>query len=68
MSRVERVIRETADAQGCANPPVIKWLADPFSVFDHLRGYSLDLDTLLQMGTVSLWRRAGPSPPSMIDR
>jgi hypothetical protein len=60
-ARVERVIRETASAQGCANPPVIKWLADPAGAFDHLSRYGLD--TLLQMGTASLWRRAGPSPP-----
>jgi hypothetical protein len=60
-SQVDRIIRETAVARGCANPPVIKWLADPFSAFDHLSRHGLD--ALLQMGTTSLWRRAGPSPP-----
>jgi hypothetical protein len=58
---VERVIRNTAGAQGCADPPVIKWLADLSCTFDHLSRYGLD--ALLQMGTASLWRRAGPSPP-----
>jgi hypothetical protein len=47
-----------ADAQGCAKPPVIKWLPDPSCAFQHLSGYSLD--ALLQMDTGSLWRRARP--------
>jgi hypothetical protein len=59
-SQVDRIIRETAIAQGCAKSPVIKWLADPSSAFDHLSEYGLD--ALLQMGSASLWRRAGPSP------
>jgi hypothetical protein len=58
---VERVIREMAGAQGCANPPVIKWLADPSGAFDHLSRYGLD--ALLQMSTASLWRRARPPIP-----
>jgi hypothetical protein len=60
-ARVERIIRETAGAQGWANPPIIKWLPDPSGAFDHLGRYGLD--ALLQMGTASLWRRAGPSSP-----
>jgi hypothetical protein len=58
-SRVERIIRETARAQGRATPPVIKWLAGPSDAFDHLSRYGLD--ALLRMGTASLWRRAAPS-------
>jgi hypothetical protein len=48
-----------AGAQDCADPPVIKWLADPSGAFDHLSRYGLD--ALLQMDNASLWRRAGPS-------
>jgi hypothetical protein len=48
-----------AIARGYADPPVIKWLADPSCAFDHLSGYGLD--ALLQMSTASLWRRARPS-------
>jgi hypothetical protein len=59
-ARVEHVIRDIADAQGCARSPVIKWLPDPSCAFQHLSGYSLD--ALLQMDTDSLWRRATPSP------
>jgi hypothetical protein len=58
-SQVDQIIRETAVAQGCTKSPVIKWLPDPFSAFDHLSRYGLD--ALLQMGSASLWRRAGPS-------
>ncbi len=61
-SLVERVIRNTARARGCANPPVIKWLADPSGAFDHLSQYGLD--ALLRMGTASLWHCAGPSVSS----
>ncbi len=60
-SQVDRIIRETAVAQGCTKSPVIKWLADSACAFDHLSEYRLD--ALLQMGTTSLWHRAGPSPP-----
>jgi hypothetical protein len=56
-SRIEHVIRDMAGAQGCTKPPVIKWLADPSRAFDHLSRYGLD--ALLNMGTTSLWRRAG---------
>ena len=60
-TRVEHVIRDMADAQGCARSPVIKWLPDPSCAFQHLSGYGLD--ALLQMGTASLWHDAGPSIP-----
>lgn len=60
-SRIERVIHDTAFAQGFTESPVIKWLADPFSAFGYLSRYGLD--ALLQMGSASLWRRAGPSLP-----
>jgi hypothetical protein len=60
-SQVDRIIRETAAAQGCTKSPVIKWVADPSCAFDHLSGYGLD--ALLQMGTASLWRRARASIP-----
>jgi hypothetical protein len=52
-------LRETAHARGRANPPVIKWLADPSGAFDHLSRYGLD--ALLRMRTASFWRGAGPS-------
>lgn len=55
---IERLIHQEVVAQGYANPPVIKWLADPFDAFAHLR--RLDLDVLLQMGNARLWRRARP--------
>jgi hypothetical protein len=61
ISQIDRIIRETPVAQGCTKTPAIKWLADPSCAFDHLSRYGLD--ALLQMGTASLWRRAGPSPP-----
>jgi hypothetical protein len=60
-SLIERVIHDTAFAQGCDKSPVIKWLPDPFSAFRSLSRY--DLDALLQMGPASLWRCAGPSLP-----
>jgi hypothetical protein len=60
-SQVDRIIRETAVAQGCTKSPVTKWLADPSCAYDHLSAYGLD--ALLQMGSAGLWRRAGPSPP-----
>jgi hypothetical protein len=60
-NRVERIIRETSDAQGWANPPAIMWLADPSCAFDHLSRYGLD--ALLQMDTASLWRHARPPNP-----
>jgi hypothetical protein len=41
-SRVERVIRKLSGAQGYANPPVIKWLTDPFETFAYLSGFGLD--------------------------
>jgi hypothetical protein len=60
-SQVDQIVRDLAVAQGCTKTPVIKWLADPACVFDHLSRYGLD--ALLQMGSASLWRRAGPPPP-----
>ena len=60
-ARIERIVRDTAVSQGCANPPVIKWLADSSDAFDHLSRY--ELDALLQMDTASLWRRARPPSP-----
>jgi hypothetical protein len=65
-SKIERVIREMSSAQGYANPPVIKWLADPFDAFAYLS--RLGLDELLQMGNAKLWRRAGPQMPADDDR
>ncbi len=61
-SRVERVIHDTAFAQGCTKSAVIKWLNDPFSAFDYLSRYRLD--ALLRMDSAGLWRRAGPLSPS----
>jgi hypothetical protein len=55
---VERTIRELADAQGRAEPPVIKWMDTPADAFDHLS--RLGLDALLDMGSASFWRRAQP--------
>jgi hypothetical protein len=60
-SQVDRIIRDTALAQGCTKSPVIKWLADPSCAFDHFSEYGLD--ALLEMRSASLWRRAGPPPP-----
>jgi len=55
-SQVEQVIAETCEAQGCASPPVIKWLPDPFSAFAHLMAYGLN--ELLEMAPATLWSRA----------
>jgi hypothetical protein len=55
-----------SDTQGYANPPVIKWLTDPFEAFAYLSG--LGLDELLQMGNAQLWRRAGPATDLDEDR
>jgi hypothetical protein len=60
-ARIERVIRDLADASGRADKPVIKWLPDPFAAHDHLSSHGLD--ELLQMGTAEIWhRRASPGP------
>ncbi len=37
-SQVERIIAETSAAQGCARPPVIKWLPRPFFRLHALEG------------------------------
>lgn len=65
-SLIEHLIHQEADTQGYANPPVIKWLADPFEAFAYLR--RIGLDALLQMGTTRLWRRAGPPVSTDDDR
>ena len=57
-SQVERVITETSEAQGCARPPVIKWLPEPFSAYAHLR--DCGLNDLLEMAPATLWSGAGP--------
>ena len=63
---IERLIHQETVTQGYANPPVIKWLADPFEAFAYLSG--LGLDELLQMGTAQLWRRARPAMDIDEDR
>ena len=63
---IERLIRQEVDNQRYANPPVIKWLADPFEAFEYLS--RLGLDELLQMDTTRLWRRAGPPSSTDEDR
>jgi hypothetical protein len=63
---IERLIHQEVLTQGYANPPVIKWLADPFDVFEYLG--CLGLDALLQMDTTRLWRRAGPPMSTDDDR
>jgi hypothetical protein len=57
-ARIERLIHQEFVTQRYANPPVIKWLADPFDAFAYLS--RLGLDELLQVDTTHLWRRAGP--------
>ena len=63
---IERLIHQEVVTQGYANPPVIKWLADPFDAFDYLS--RLGLDELLQMDNARLWRRARPQMPIDDDR
>ena len=63
---IERLIHQETVTRGYANPPVIKWLDDPFEAFAHLS--RLDLDELLQMGNAQLWRRAGPAVDMDDDR
>jgi len=53
---IERLIHQEVLTQGYANPPAIKWLADPFDVFEYLG--CLGLDELLQIDPAHLWRRA----------
>jgi hypothetical protein len=60
-ARIERVIRDLADASGRADKPVIKWLPDPFAAHDFLS--SRGLDELLRIGTAEIWRRRAPSAP-----
>ena len=63
---IERLIHLEVVAQGYANPPIIKWLTDPFDAFIYLS--RLGLDELLQMDATRLWRRAGPHMPADDDR
>ena len=63
---IERLIHQEADTQSYANPPVIKWLADPFDAFEYLS--RLGLDELLQVDATRLWRRAGPPVSTDDDR
>ena len=63
---IERLIHQEVATQGYANPPVIKWLADPFDAFAYLSG--IGLGELLQMGNAQLWRRAGPAMDIDEDR
>jgi hypothetical protein len=63
---IERLIHQEILTQGCANPPVIKWQADPFDAFAYLS--RLGLDELLQVDTTRLWRRAEPQMPADHDR
>ncbi|HTE86853.1 MAG TPA: hypothetical protein VK821_19235, partial [Dehalococcoidia bacterium] len=56
--QIERTIRQFADASGCTEPFVIKWMDTPADAFDHLS--RLGLDALLDMGTTGFWRRAQP--------
>jgi hypothetical protein len=63
---IERLIHLEGVTQGYANPPIIKWLTDPFDAFVYLS--RLGLDELLQMDTTRLWRRAGPQIPADEDR
>ena len=57
----ERAICQFADASGRTKPLVIKWMDTPTDAFDHLSRFGLD--TLLDMGTASFWRRAQPAVP-----
>jgi len=63
---IERLIHQEVVTRGYANPPVIKWLADPFEAYAHLS--QLGLDELLQMNNAQLWHRAGPPMPPDDDR
>ena len=63
---IERLIYQEVATQGYANPPVIKWLADPFDAFAYLSG--IGLGELLQMGNAQLWRRARPAMDRDEDR
>jgi hypothetical protein len=62
---VERTIRQLADASGCTEPPIIKWIDTPTDAFDHLSRFGLD--ALLDMGTTRFWRRFQPPASSDAD-
>jgi len=53
-SEVERVIRQRAELVGESRPPVIKWLPDPQTAFNHLRRF--ELVDLIQMENATFWR------------
>ena len=63
---IENLIHQEAETLGYAEPPVIKWLADPFDAFEYLS--RLGLDELLQVDATRLWRRAGPAMDFDDDR
>ena len=63
---IERLIHREIVDQGYANPPVIKWLTDPFEAFAYVN--KLSLDELLQVDATRLWRRAGPPVSTDDDR
>jgi hypothetical protein len=56
---IERLIHQEVLTRGYANPPVIKWLADPFDVFAYLSRLGLE-----ELDATRLWRRAGPQMPA----
>jgi hypothetical protein len=57
-ARVERTIRQFADASAWTKPLVIKWMDTPTDAFDHLSRFGLD--ALLDMGTAKFWRLDQP--------
>jgi hypothetical protein len=58
-ARVERTIRQFADASTWTKPLVIKWMDTPTDAFDHLSRFGLD--ALLNMGTARFWHLDQPS-------
>ena len=63
---IEGLIQQEVDTKRYANPPVIKWLDDPFDAFAYLS--RLGLDELLQVDATRLWRRAGAPVSTDDDR
>jgi hypothetical protein len=61
----ERAIGRFADAAGYNSELVIKWMDTPRDAFDHLCGFGLE--TLLDMGSASFWRRVQPPAPRDIE-
>ena len=62
---VERNIRQLADASGCTEPLVIKWMDTPADAHDHLNRFGLD--ALIDMGTTGFWRRLQPPASSDVE-